>query len=71
MLSCAPMSPPFVWRAVAEGDALLAVEAEVCSLVPWLPRDLREPAARILLSGRRIAQEWVGLEVLSALDHVV
>jgi len=46
-------------------------EAEVRSLVRWLPRDLRERTAGILLSGRRVAQEWVGLEVLSAQDRIV
>jgi hypothetical protein len=32
--------------------------------VAWLPADLRSAAARLLGEGRRLAQEWVGLELL-------
>ena len=35
------------------------------SLVRWLPAQDRALALEILLTGRRIAQEWVGLEVLT------
>ncbi len=32
----------------------------------WLPEHLREPAARLLQAGQRIAQEWAGTEALRA-----
>ncbi len=37
-------------------------------LVRWLPPEVAEGACRIIESGHRIAQEWVGLEVLMASD---
>jgi hypothetical protein len=32
--------------------------------VAWLPADLRSAAARLLGEGKRLAQEWVGLQLL-------
>ena len=33
-------------------------------LVSWLPTDLRTPTIDLLTSGRRIAQEWIGTDLL-------
>ena len=39
--------------------------AEGAALVSWLPLELRTPAAALLQRGERLAQEWVGAELLS------
>ena len=39
-------------------------DGEAGRLVAWLPDDLRQPVTDMLVSGRRLAQEWVGHELL-------
>jgi hypothetical protein len=34
-------------------------------LTPWLPEDVRSSLAAVLEDGKRIAQEWVGTELLA------
>ncbi|MPZ87776.1 MAG: hypothetical protein GEU81_06815 [Nitriliruptorales bacterium] len=44
---------------------------EARDLAAWLPPDVREPATRLLAAGDRLAQEWVGYQVLRELDSWV
>lgn len=37
---------------------------QVRSLTAWLPAEARDPVTRLLVGGRRLAQEWVGYELL-------
>lgn len=37
---------------------------DAAALAGWLPEDLRERATRLLVRGRRLAQEWVGYRLL-------
>jgi hypothetical protein len=48
--------------AVHGGGPIDALAAD--NRVAWLPAHLRSAAARLLGEGKRLAQEWVGLEVL-------
>jgi hypothetical protein len=36
------------------------------AVTAWLPPELRAAGAEVLLAGGRLAQEWVGVEVLAA-----
>lgn len=38
----------------------------VQELIAWLPEELRPAAAAVLVGGRRLAQEWVGSELLAS-----
>lgn len=42
----------------------IQVAGEASALAAWLPADERGPVADLLAAGRRLAQEWVGAEVL-------
>ena len=48
--------------AVHSGGPMDALAAE--NRVAWLPADPRSAAARLLGEGKRLAREWVGLELL-------
>lgn len=51
-------------RPVAGGTARR--RASVQRLLAWLPHELRAAAAALLTDGHRIAQEWVGSELLAS-----
>jgi hypothetical protein len=42
---------------------------EAGRLAAWLPAEVREPVSRLLTSGQRLAQEWVGRSLLCELDR--
>lgn len=39
--------------------------AEAARRASWLPEDLRAPVSGLLEQGMRLAQEWVGTELLA------
>jgi hypothetical protein len=46
-----------------------ATRAAASELACWLPTDLRAPVIELLSRGSRIAQEWVGADVLRTMSH--
>jgi hypothetical protein len=46
-----------------------ATRAAASELACWLPTDLQAPVIELLSRGSRIAQEWVGADVLRTMSH--
>jgi hypothetical protein len=50
-------------------DARHVTRGAASELACWLPTDLRTPVVELLSHGSRIAQEWVGADILRTMSH--